>query len=728
MPIRRSKTTPAEGDGNVTGIMPFDLGDRFRYADWHRLMVGDADAGMPPRYRQGVDYNELFRGKNVLVLGDTDHESLPIQRGIKGEMNRLKTAGATHFALEVPSDLEAPFKAGQLTTEEVARGTWIPHRFAEILGAATQCFGRENVMFIDMPEREVTAVPTEERSHQRGAYMGRELSDFVGKDLTAKVAAYVGYDHLVADEIPAQLNAGNAPHTLVALMGESQRKVSLHRRVEIAAYGLSVPAVLAAVTNPNERYGFIDLRGVPMTTPLDGIIHFPKPTFESETAVPTTRLLSDGNIHDTASNMARGRNSIEIPDGQLHVPFMLDFSRPRDGDPAWMGVKAYVEDWKGSNEEKLRAFVGELARANNLREDRAVYLLALLAAYAQNGEGHHHSMGGSIGKMGFTPQRENPKRDAFFEFETFDCMGKTYRPDGDYQPGEYQPIPVRQEISLKDLQREFGFTDIIAERPEDVPAVSISPNPDNPMSTLRLAVLVAAASTHPENVRVANQAGVNPAIKVFFEDVSRKSSHRGVPCITDLVVDDFQLNEVEERVMHAGQVAYMLYEKLRDVAHGTVGIAAPINDIEIRGTTSQKLFTPLFRKRGHDTIADLMDALNPAMMLSNRAENAVLESRTHLRNVDEDELTPFLDEMREITTAAPKGLDAAERFFKQYPELGKKQDKQGRTPYDLIREARELTQYFTAAREELGREAAGTTETHSELPPALPPSQRRKPG
>jgi hypothetical protein len=115
-----------------------------------------------------------------LVLGDTNHGLLGIQRGLVEHLKELKEAGVTHLGLEIESDLKIS------DIDKIAQSTWIPHRFKQLVELAEQ-IGLK-VEFIDMPTSQRQTWSESQTSFERGVYMGNYVSEFLLKNPKAIMA------------------------------------------------------------------------------------------------------------------------------------------------------------------------------------------------------------------------------------------------------------------------------------------------------------------------------------------------------------------------------------------------------------------------------------------------------------------------------------------------------------------------------------------------------------
>jgi glycosyltransferase involved in cell wall biosynthesis len=473
------------------------------------LEVGHPDspwfAIVKERWRQGVDFNRLFGADRLLIIADTDHECLGIQRGLVERLDDLKNANVTHLLLEIPSEMPVE------EIEEIAQGTRIPHRFRQLVVDA-QARGIQ-VEFMDMPAQDQLRYGMV-RDIARGVYIGLFIAGFIKAHPQAKVIAATGFGHIRdASQISAQLSA--IPYRTVAVISEGQQGhiggVKLHPILSLAAV-----VAVARIAPAGQRYGYIDLNA--MNTGVDGIIHFPRPQPEAKKAASIA--LAAGTVQDlvrreTITGLAR------IGETQIVHPRFLDFSERVAGD---------VHAWQRTNEEKFIEFVSGL---EDLSDGQRLYLLMLLFNYA--GNTGRHSLSGSIVNIGFVPSGQ------FFEITTVDTFGYPYD-----QKRDYGSLMQHWEVSLRTLQERFGFEDIFITDRTALPEITITNNPDRPLAIPRIISLVLTALRHPERLAVVyNESVILPYIKVYYHDVSRAGPLGGLPFLAELHLEDFVLSAEE---------------------------------------------------------------------------------------------------------------------------------------------------------------------------------------
>ena len=142
---------------------------------------------------------ELIKNHRVLGMGeyheaDSHHRAVGIQA-----IARLKEAGATHLAVEMPSDLKPLYeqfeKTGELP-EGMLTGYWNTKDFRELVTEARKAGLK--VVPVDLPR------PWEGKWHKRDPHMAQLVGDILDSDPKNKVVLWLGSAHLadVAGEAP----------------------------------------------------------------------------------------------------------------------------------------------------------------------------------------------------------------------------------------------------------------------------------------------------------------------------------------------------------------------------------------------------------------------------------------------------------------------------------------------------------------------------------------------
>jgi hypothetical protein len=630
----------------VKRLEPLDILDTSSFERWRSLLSG-GEVGGRRRYIPGVDYKELLRGRSILVLGDTNHEFLGVQKGLVEHLGEIKEAGATHLALEIPSDMKKKLQAGEMTSKDVASGTWIPHQFRNLLEQAKHL--GLGIEFMDMPHAESDRITDpERRSTARGQYMGKFLADFTQANPDSKIVAVTGFAHIrEQDQIPMQLEHARAPipYALVGLVSEGQ--AGYFRGEQMAILPVSVCQAVAAVAAPDERYGYVDLDGENSTGGLDGVIHFPRPQPVSATLRP--KISSDAAASATTDLAVLKPSELQIRDEQLNQPLYWDLKE--DVDPS-------VHTWQQTNEPKILSFIGELAGKNGLNKGQAVYLAAMLCAYGQS---HRHHMGGSIAKMGFVPAQKEPPSDAYFEFVTLDLFGYEYDPKADYAT-----MMRNKEISLSQLQTQYGFADLAVGDVKEMAASKIAPDTSDPMSALKVAVLHLAKQTHPERVAaVSRDFGTSHSLKVFYRDVTAAGSPSGLPFVAELTVQDFKLSPTEEALIGAATAAAKLRNVIGNIAYGEGGVEDQVNSVSRWDMLSRK------RSSGGKIMKMNLQA-SDSILLRSSVEGGIIRAREKLQFLEGDELAALASETGNVEAALAPLVEAVDSFHRKYGLSGKR--------------------------------------------------------
>ena len=320
------------------------------------------------RWHEGVDFKRLLGTSRALILGDTMHNLLAIQRGIVEHLIELKKAGFTHLLLEIPSDLSVS------DIEAISQKTWIPHRNQQLVELAQE-YGLK-VVFIDMPVALQESPSTSDV--ERGVHMGNVIAKFLHDNPHAIVAVIAGYGHIRKyNEIPAQLEKNGFPFKIVPVVGEGQLDFN---------FGSVQLPVVQAIRElfGQDKYGYVDVEGLPFETRgAVAIVHFPRPKPIAPTITEFSYAL-DGFMRRASYGY-----------------YQMDRGEDEDA-------------WKVSNQDKIIDFVSTLEGINSGQRD---YLSQLLISYLENVK--YRVFEGSIVYIGFVPKDQvfeitarNPSRDA----------------------------------------------------------------------------------------------------------------------------------------------------------------------------------------------------------------------------------------------------------------------------------------------------------------------------
>ena len=640
----------------------------------------------PPRFTEGVDFDRLFSGNNLLILADTNHEWLGVQRGLVERLPDMRGADVKHLLVEVPENYRKELEDGKMTMNDLCSMGRISHRVKDFLEGAEH-FGI-NVEFIDMSvEDQVKIGDKEALSFQRGVHMGGRIRDFVRDHPDERVACLVGLGHtMVYDQIPKQLDDApdRPPYKVVGLMCEGQRQS--FRGEYLPLMQLPVATAVASVAPPGHRFGYIDLGGVEVAEDLDGLIFMGKPT-------PVAPTLKSEDLHVTVEPPTEGTlialsqpKTLIVPEEALTKPAFIDWGRtPERMDPQ-------CRDWRAGNEEKIVEFAQVLADENGLNKSQMYYMGMVMLAYCKSRFRHH--MGGSLKSMGFVPKQDNPPQDARFEFESLDLFGYDYGPSTDYSN-----VATHDEVSYNDLMGKYGFTDLSLEDAKSIPEVTIMPA-DNPKSVLGVNVLAMAALTHPERVAWSKDIlGQGQWLRVYYQDMSKVGfMHRAPPSIVELTCDDFALTPREEALRASFELVYDLRRDFDHITYSSDGFETRPN---LWQRISRRLSPKGWQAAGVVGSYRSSDRALRDVYFEHDAEESILLARKKLAYVGDDE---FERQGKRMDAAIPLAEDTLREFTKYHEQhpwtytWGPKDDPTVETSEELIEKARVKLEQLKIAR------------------------------
>jgi hypothetical protein len=574
------------------------------YDDWKQAILRGN------RWHEGVNFRQLLGTNRVLVLGDTNHGLLGIQRGLVEHLRELKEAGVTHLGLEIKSDLRIS------DVDKIAQGVWIPHRFKQLVELAEQIGLKAE--FIDMPESQRQASWSKgQTSFERGVYMGKYVSRFLRDNPEAVMTVVTGYAHIQDyNQIPAQLDNNGFQYSLVPLVSEGQQDLNPFG-LDVNLFMLPVVQAIGEVAEPNKKYGYIDLVGLPFETKgATAILHFPRPRVMAHTAcsLESGKTLENGT---TALDVRRNFTQLApVGENALTKPLHLDFQDRVDGD---------VHVWGTTNQYKIIEFVKNL---EGISSGQKFYLAALLINYANNTG--RHSFSGSIIDIGFVPDGQ------FFEITSVDTFGYPYNPNRDYGS-----LKRHWEVSLRTLQEQFGFEDILIKDLSEVPEISIRNNPDRPLSIMKILLLVLTANKYPERVAVGYEWFVPSSLGVF------KGEPEKSVMIAQLELEDFMLTNLEQAFMEAAEVAC----KIRN----------PLSSLEFIFRDPLMLIFNFFKVKAiRDSLREAEKVTNISMELATKEE--IFKARKKLSVLSDEQSIQLLAKLDEVISKTAKALMLVEKY------------------------------------------------------------------
>ena len=663
-------------------------------------------------FQKGIPFKELLDGVNVLVLGDTNHEFLGVQAGLVNHLGELKKAGVSHLLLEIPKNLEGrPF-------EEVAeRIKFMPHRNQDFLETAAS-MGLK-FKFIDMPDDMRKQLPDRTPPDKaRGIFMGREIADFARGNIDKKAVAIVGFGHIMEeDEIPLQLSdlRNPVPHRLVAVVCEGQRAYHPFMSGTPVAFSLPVVAAVRSIAKPGEREGYINLESVGglIKEPVSGIIHFSVPPLESETIMASMaeggRMLS-GGVQDGLTALVLSSQSRTLVPRQegMQVPVTVDFQaqireeedRLHDKNSE-LGINVHY--WEHLNERFMLQFVDQVGNRNNLSVGQKVYLAAMLMSYGANN--FRHNMNGLLLMAEFVPYREHPRRNAYFGFRSGDTFGYRIPKQVDYGSGLETPC----EISLKELEQHFGFQGVILDKAEDLPRVEISPNGEDPVSFLKVGLMVLIASKRPDLVRASDRK-----IEVLYPGEKQRNPKHPNAKICELDIRDFELSEPEKALVEITDLAGRLGDSMASVSLG-------LNDQpEFNPTTRLgRLRARLMPSRVLSQYGKFKDLHNQEYRYQRWPKSetlseiyqtvvpAILDARVELRHMSGEELAEVKRKIDVILSHQSETFAEAERLFEDFPHMKNREDSIHRNVHGFVMESGVTLEKMRASSMRVGRLLTG---------------------
>ena len=598
----------------------------------------------------GLNFSNMIGQSQILLLSDTHHGDLGIQKGLGEHLAELRAAGVTHLAYEFPSDNDPKDIDG------IANQTRLPHRTAILLREA-RAQGIELVL-IDKPDSEILATNAQARSIERGVYMGEQLAKLIEANPEAKVAAIVGYAHVVdATQIPLQLHNAKIEYTAMGIASEGQREPGGH-------YQMAVPQAVAKHHAPGERLGYLDLRGEGL--PVSGVIHFPRPK-PGETSVLPTMLPGHGERVDVNQLII---NPNPVGDGLIDPsricnPLYIDFSQTE------AGVDPDVQNWEQSNEQKIIECVRNL---DGLPKGQQFYLAMLLKAYLNNGGTEGYAPDGSIVEISYVPDADYP----YFEITMVDTFHKAYNPKVDY--GAFQ---IQLEVGVQQLMDQFGLPEWGRVSPEALARVTISNNPERPQSYLDFCSLVLSALQSPDHIMHSGDK-----LDIYNQPMNGRSSphsHRGYQRFQDaqvlgsLTIDDFELNPVEARLLDVGKALDQVERVLSGKIYNSDSNESFVPTVNaLRDGPFAARMTP--EAQAIISATQLLQALNLRFSGPNRFSKkftrTALDARRQLRFISPLELHGtkthhgLLAELDEDIAQLQAVVTVLERSLRQFPTIG----------------------------------------------------------
>ncbi len=609
------------------------------------------------RWQPGFDFKEVMKDKRVIVFGDTDHSFLGVLRGLIDQLQAMKDAGITHFAVEIGSDLDPA------DIDAISKGTRIQHRLKELVLKAQRA--GIQILFIDMPfEQQKQWSDSDERSFNRGVYMGNfvadKLNEITLENPTAKMAVFTGYGHVKdVNQIPTQLEKKGISHHIVAIVGEGQSGYFMGMNLPFNQ--LALPLAIALIAPVGQRFGYVNLKG--FNEPIDGVLHVPRPALRAPSAV--IESLSQNKL-DSASpgsdiSLSRQASALTfIPETQITQPLSLTSAEDK--------VEPMSYAWKRTNEEKIVEFVGRLEELN---AGQKLYLAALLMSYAQNTG--RHSLGGSIVHLGFIPKTDY--EDAFIEIATVDTFGYPFSYEKDYSS-----LLQHREVSLTTLQENFGFGDLFASAGE-LQNVEIRPNPNSPTALPKLLALILAAKSHPERIAtIGLDFGANSRLRVYYAN-PREVGMRA-PYLVDMSLSDFVLNEIEQTFEDARRMSHELEKILGNIEYKPgYGFSQFLK---------QKISILPQVIKGRRIAAQLSMATSMNYgdaSFTNKVSPTILNARASLRYLNQSEAQGLYERLTKSAAVYRDVIQNVSKFYATYNQIAQAQDEQAQTGTQIVDEA-----------------------------------------
>lgn len=476
------------------------------HADFPKARAEDVRHYVKNGWTSGIDYNSLFGNGQVLVLGDTDHRQHAVLGGLESEMRSMKEAGVNDVAFEMPDgkkyleSLEAFYATGDVSPIRwICEQTRTPVRLVRFLKRAYEEGIR--VHFVDLPEEEYDPNWNhKQESEQRGIHMGKRIAD-IAKQSGRRVVAIAGYAHLDNKQIPDQLDEQGVSYKKIGLVSAGQ---PLPMMIIQHTYELGASE---AVRNEGlyDRVGTVNLDG---TYGLDAFIHFSRVQLVDPNG---KEVNGEPSVETSVKAISSEGALVPLQSGANLTALISDMRHD---------VEPESSLWEKTNMQKIFQFIN---RMYGLSNGQKLYLGIMLENYVRLTLRHG---GGSIFKMEYDPEARA------FGVDTVDTYGYPMSPDADYGS-----LARHREVTLETLLNQFGFSELVVKRVEDLPRTNVRPNPDKPESAYKVLLLASTYATDPERILLkGGWLGVESII-VAHKD---KQSY-----IVNLGVDDFALSNVE---------------------------------------------------------------------------------------------------------------------------------------------------------------------------------------
>jgi hypothetical protein len=528
-------------EGTLSGVIfdPYTLNDENAWAQIAR-----------EHFTDNFDIAKLSKDARVIILGDTNHFSSGIQKGLCELIPKLKEAGVTHLALEIPSDRDP---ANIIDSVKDLR---MPHAYELIIKKANT--HDIKVVFVDMPVSEMeNIIGSERQAFLRGVHMGKKVAGIALEDKAAKIAQVIGQGH-TSDylQVCKQLDDNGLKHLNLTCTVVGQPVLSPIMDFMF----LELPVVTGIRVSRNEPLisGFLDLSGMQATS--DGIIVFPRPKPAALEAAVKNRNLPLLPGEEIKSSLL----PVPIKSTSLTSPAYKSYAHPDL-------VAKECRDWESTNQEKIRDFVSGLVLDRQVSKGEGIYLASLLTAYSLNtGE---HSLSGSIVDMSYVPDAR------FFELTVVDLFGYKFNPAADYG------ARLRHhQVGIRALEERYGYLAGLDITPAELSKVSVKNNPESPHSVVNFAPYILTGLRKPERLQVWGNSMENDyQLRVYSEDKPRSST----PYIAALKLSDFELSPLEKHFMALKERLKTLNESLHSVRW-----ARAVIELDNKPKGWRKLFQP----------------------------------------------------------------------------------------------------------------------------------------
>ncbi len=460
-------------------------------------------------WREGIDFNGLYKDAKVLLLGDTDHRQHAMLGALVPEISAMRQAGVSDIALEISRgekelrSLESFYETGDIENIRwIAENTRTPVRLIRFLKACRE--QRINVHFVDLPAKCYDpGWSTKDRDEQRGIYMGSKIAE-IAYNCKGKEAAISGLGHLDDKEIPGQLVLQKVSYRKIGLVAAGQPSPLFYAHTFI---GIGA-ADAVREKGLHDKLGTVYLDG---DFGLDAFIHLPR-----------VQLVGP----EKSQPKIDGPQPV-YAEGAL-VPLMQGAQLPALSSDMRDMIDPSCYTWEDTNAEKIFQFTDGL---RGLSPGQQLYLGIMLENYVRMSM---HNSGGSIVRMEYDPESRA------FGVDTIDACGYNI-PSG----VDLGILQRHREVTLETLCSEFGFDELAVRNIEDLPKTDIRPNPEKPESAYKLLLLLSAYANDPariscmqDGIMINDKDGSYPIAKLSLSEFALSEAEARLSAISEMIAKD----------------------------------------------------------------------------------------------------------------------------------------------------------------------------------------------